>query len=115
FNPIARVFKYFETMKTQVSGPTEFFRRAKQHIDSMLSVWDSLRSLHLLSNEAYPLSRADSRAAIYQFAIRKLSDVHWQDTSRSTYIVRRNAKDAMYYYGGGGDPLLFCSEKWQKF
>ena len=103
----------FETLndlsKTEKSY-TGYFLKAKQYIDTFTNDFDSLFQQNLVSKEIYDLYRADTRAILFEHAIKRLAKVKPADSGVKSFIEWNNTKHLMLFYGNAGDPILNKTE-----
>lgn len=105
FYPPGRNFAYFADLSKKVKTYSDYYISSKKYIDSLTSVWDSLRALHLLTEDSYKLYTADTKGILYNGAIRKIASVK-TDSSWGSYLKWVNIRNVMFYHGNASNPIL---------
>ena len=106
FYPAGKNYGQFETFAAKAQSINEYYVQSKIYIDSLISIWDSLKNGKLISNDVYALYLADTRAALYDESILKLTKANKHDSGLNFYLKKELTKNVMFYHGNASDCLL---------
>lgn len=105
FYPAGKNLAFIDDLPHNTNSYSDYFIQSKKYIDSVTSVWDSLKQNNLISKDVYDLYMADTKGCLYDVAIRRMSLVKPIDTSWASYTKWLQLKQVMYYYADAANPI----------
>ncbi len=105
FYPAGKNLGFLDDLPKKSKTYSEYYLHAKNYIDSVTAVWDSLKQKNEISNDIYQLYQADTKGCLYDVAIRRMSLVKPVDSGWASYAKWLKLKQVMYYYADAANPI----------
>ncbi|MES2330253.1 MAG: redoxin family protein [Bacteroidota bacterium] len=106
FFPAGQTIHRFADLAKQSTTYSSYYVSSKKYIDSLTTVWDSLRQKEMITPDAYTLYMADTKGVMYDEAIRKMASVKTKDSSWQSYMKWNNLRTVMFYHSQASNPIL---------